>query len=1069
LAGILLHLLRKHKNLKFWAEFSDNYINSELFAALFKLTEVVGGNHMALSTNLISGLSSGFDWRSMIDQLISIDSRRVDVIADRKSEYQTKLNEWQSVNSMLLALKIATGALSIPNAFNVYTASTTSDTSTSASDRLTVSTSSSASPGMYQIRVDNLALSNKISSNSYAATDTALSLTAGDILISGKVVNITATDTLADIEDKINNVNTGSSPSNVTASIVQYGTNDYRLILTSDDTGADGISILNGSANDILFELGLKDTTRTAKTHIAGGDKSDGFTSTDENIQALLGLDAAQTSALGDIKINGTDVAAIDTSSDSLEDIRAKFDAVAGVDASIITETVDGTNYYRILIEGGSNTYTDKDNILETLGIITGGASDVKGVIGDTSNTKDGAYITSSTLIQDIDGYSGWAADDYIHLTGTDTSSGAVNDTSLTLTAVVTVGDLLTKIDSVFGNVTSSVTADGKIMVVDNTSGAVLDVEIAVKDNGGGADNTLNFDADDDLGVTASLRSREVVAGEDASIVVDGVTVTDSSNTFADVIAGVTLNLVGEDGVAEDTTITVKVERDLGAVKSKITAMKDAFNTIMDYINTQFTYDDENEKVGGILFGDGTLSSVKSELISTVTKQITGLPSGYDYLSLIGITLDLTDAVEGKYDNMNLVIDDDKLSDALETNFNDVKNLFIAYGSGSSPNLTYISHTSDTQGGSYDVDITQAATQGTTTGSAAAVDLTSGETLTIEDFATGRVATVSLTSGWDLDTVINAINSEIAREYTEQLTGATDTGKTASTLFSAVTGADNGDVITFTGTRRNGLSVSGSYTISDATTETVGDLLEAVEDMFEDEVTVAISGGKIVITDKQAGDSQLAFNIDTQTAGITGLNFGDVSTTTEGRYAMTITASKTGSDELLLTHNNYGTGQRVIVTESGGTALKLTSPVYVWGENVAGTINGITATGSGQTLKVDSDGNNADGLSLSYTGTTTLASATFSFTLGVAALLDRRLGFITDANDGYVTYKQTSLKNSIDSFETQIDNMEASLNRKMESMINRFVAMELALAKIQNQSQWLAAQIGASFAGWGSL
>lgn len=39
---------------------------------------------MSLSTNLISGLSSGFDWRSMIDQLINIDNRRVDIIADRK-------------------------------------------------------------------------------------------------------------------------------------------------------------------------------------------------------------------------------------------------------------------------------------------------------------------------------------------------------------------------------------------------------------------------------------------------------------------------------------------------------------------------------------------------------------------------------------------------------------------------------------------------------------------------------------------------------------------------------------------------------------------------------------------------------------------------------------------------------------------------------------------------------------------------------------------------------------------------------------------------------------------------
>jgi len=81
-------------------------------------------------------------------------------------------------------------------------------------------------------------------------------------------------------------------------------------------------------------------------------------------------------------------------------------------------------------------------------------------------------------------------------------------------------------------------------------------------------------------------------------------------------------------------------------------------------------------------------------------------------------------------------------------------------------------------------------------------------------------------------------------------------------------------------------------------------------------------------------------------------------------------------------------------------------------------------------------------------------------------LLDRRLGFITNTSDGYVTYKQTSLGNSIDSFEDRIESMEASLNLKMETMINRFVAMEMAMSKIQTQSEWLAGQISASYAGW---
>jgi hypothetical protein len=39
----------------------------------------------------------------------------------------------------------------------------------------------------------------------------------------------------------------------------------------------------------------------------------------------------------------------------------------------------------------------------------------------------------------------------------------------------------------------------------------------------------------------------------------------------------------------------------------------------------------------------------------------------------------------------------------------------------------------------------------------------------------------------------------------------------------------------------------------------------------------------------------------------------------------------------------------------------------------------------------------------------------------------------------------------------------------MEMMINKFVAMEMALNRIQNQSDWLSGQINASSRGWAWL
>ena len=1032
---------------------------------------------MGLSTNLVSGLVSGFDWRTMIDQLIEIEHRRVDLVEDRKSEYEAKLSEWQSVNSLLLSLKTAAYALSTETAFNVYTSSITNpDTTTSPSDLLTVSTSSSASPGMYTIEVENLAKSQKLSSNSYAATNTALSLSAGDILVGGKVVNIASTDTLADVKDKINGVNTGTNPSNVTANIVKYGTDDYRLVLTNDNTGADGISLLNASSNDILGELGFIETASGSfeiKNSITGGAQSDRFANVNDSIKTLLSLNTAQLSAtlkITDVDGNDSNNISIDLANDDLNDIATAINnnkgAAIRLNATVVSEAVGGTTYYRLQIDGinASDPFSDNKNIFQTLGLIKGGVGDVVGDIGDNAMTTEGQAIDTSTLLVNIDGYLDYTAGDKIVFAGTDTSNGAVAYT-FNLSAATTVQELLDDIDTQYGDVTVTITGDGEIEIVDNTIDTApgnlrVDFTTRTVDKG-----------DLDFGLTGaaptSIRDREVVQGEDATIVVDGVTATNSSNTITDVIEGVTLNLVGEE---DNTNLNLKVERDLATIKSKIQDLVDAYNDIMEYINTHFSYDEETETTGGILFGDGTLSSVKTELINTVTKTITGLSSDYNSLTLIGITLDLTDTEEGEYKNLNMVIDDDDLTDALESNFDDVRRLFIAYGSSPDANLTYISHTDDTVGGSYDVDITQPATQTTFTGSQAIPGGTLGEavTVTITDYDTGREAEISLTNSMDIDDVVNAINSELAEEVTEQLQGDQNTGYSTSTLFNSITGADDGDVISFSGTKRNGLFVSGSYTIEDKTTETVGDLLESIEDMFEDEVTAALdSNGKLIITDKQARDSQLTFTIDT--SAVDDLNFGTVSTTTEGRYAIPITASKTGSDELLLTHNTYGTGHGIVVSQTSATdPLGLNGVSQVWGKDVAGTINALAATGSGQRLTLDSDGNNADGLSVSYTGTST-PTISFTLTLGIAELLDRQLGFITDAGDGYVTYKQTSLKNSIDSHETQIEEMEAQLNLKMEMMIKKFVAMELALSRIQNQSDWLTGQINASFRGWAWL
>ena len=122
--------------------------------------------------------------------------------------------------------------------------------------------------------------------------------------------------------------------------------------------------------------------------------------------------------------------------------------------------------------------------------------------------------------------------------------------------------------------------------------------------------------------------------------------------------------------------------------------------------------------------------------------------------------------------------------------------------------------------------------------------------------------------------------------------------------------------------------------------------------------------------------------------------------------------------------------------------------------------------GSGQNLTGDDGEANIDGLVIKYAGSNTGDVGNIKFTIGVAELFDRALYSITDSYEGYVAFKQDSLSERISHLEENMERMNARLDLKMESMINRFVAMELALSKIQSMSSWLSSQIEAACSGW---
>lgn len=210
------------------------------------------------ATGVVSGLASGLDWRKIIDQIKKLETQKVDLIAQKKKEHEDKISAWQGINKKLLSLKSMAEALNSYKGFNLYTNSTSSNTSTKAEDILSVTTGEDASPGSYRIVVHQPASAQKFSSGGFPSQTSSLTL-SGDILVGGKTVSISSVDTLLSIRNKINAANTGADPSGASASIINYGTEGYRLILTSDREGSQGISLLNGGQEDLLGALGISE------------------------------------------------------------------------------------------------------------------------------------------------------------------------------------------------------------------------------------------------------------------------------------------------------------------------------------------------------------------------------------------------------------------------------------------------------------------------------------------------------------------------------------------------------------------------------------------------------------------------------------------------------------------------------------------------------------------------------------------------------------------------------------------------------------------------------------------
>ena len=138
---------------------------------------------------------------------------------------------------------------------------------------LAASVNRGASTGSYTIEVLQTATAEQLSSSTFGDRLDQLNL-SGNLLINGVGIEIKAEDSLLDINNKIN-----KSQSGVSASVVSVSSEDHRLLVTSNKTGAAGINLIEAGSGNLLDQLGFTNGIVSNKHIISDGLESDTFAS----------------------------------------------------------------------------------------------------------------------------------------------------------------------------------------------------------------------------------------------------------------------------------------------------------------------------------------------------------------------------------------------------------------------------------------------------------------------------------------------------------------------------------------------------------------------------------------------------------------------------------------------------------------------------------------------------------------------------------------------------------------------------------------------------------------------
>ena len=268
-----------------------------------------------------------------------------------------------------------------------------------------------------------------------------------------------------------------------------------------------------------------------------------------------------------------------------------------------------------------------------------------------------------------------------------------------------------------------------------------------------GANSNISVDTQHLTGAMASYST--VQAGRDAVIQIGegagAYQVSSSSDTLTNVLPGVTLQLSQAD---PNTVVTVNVAPDGDTLANSVSALVDAANQAVTFINDQSSYDPSTQQAG-LLLSDGMAHTLQDQVYSAISDAVAGTTLGSP--GAVGISL----AKDG-----TISFDKSAFLTAYNANPDGVAALFRAGGSSTDNHVSFLTASAVTKAGSYAVVVTQAATQGEADGAAlSGSGIAAAEQIDVRvGGASGTVASYSAAAGASLDTIAAGLNAAFAEK-----------------------------------------------------------------------------------------------------------------------------------------------------------------------------------------------------------------------------------------------------------------------------------------------------------------